>query len=664
MSFLDGIRNTAKLTLDLLLGKYDGEQPVAAKTTASEAQAPKPPQQSEAYLSSPISVVNPTGKPIGKVGEQLIISGKEYVTGGKVAKSLSPIGLTNIASEYLENRKLRKAEVDRRIAQIMQKCIANGITTKEEFEQKIIGKKFYENIFNKLVPIHIRAKMLDQIEKDLDAYIEFRKKHKINKNVDETQAFTEYRKITSDGENNGVDMYNDKEIGDVIKELGGEKFLKLSDEQKVKAILEMDKMWRARSNEKLQKRLAECSTEEEKQKVREEEANKVRYYEQRRHWALAVTTNGNVAILNTQNLDARDMDRGFGMVLNVQKTQKAKTETANSVKFEKFTNIVSAYHERGEYPPQDTLQSATGSLVREMGCAYAQQFESSFFNYRQGVQNGTIQNPVLTNEELTATSTGIGVGIASNVTMSSIEKADLLTTWDNHARKFDDYKTVKSEFKKAVDKYIQEHPEMKDKIEEVIKKVEENIAKKEKEEKASNENKPVDGKDANKAHSTGTKSQIVTAGNESAISSNEGVPESSVQKSMKAEQTELTVTVKPTDDEVEADLRKLTYDETKNKYRDVLSDKDLAKVIVSKNLKQHIPQLKNTLRTMNIAEKIDLINKACPEMQIAVIRNSSATEGPKIAEFANLDFDTRKMSRTIIKEKQHTTKEGISYDVA
>ena len=101
------------------------------------------------------------------------------------------------------------------------------------------------------------------------------------------------------------------------------------------------------------------------------------------------------------------------------------------------------------------------------------QYQQDYVEVHSKIENGEVDAPYFSQEVLSNTSIGIGVGANFNVNMTTLEKAKFLNKWEEDAKQFNDYQYVVSQTNNAIEEYLEKYPERRNEINVILNKKEE-----------------------------------------------------------------------------------------------------------------------------------------------------------------------------------------------
>ncbi len=369
-------------------------------------------------------------------------------------------------------------EITKKMANITKRCKKLDISLDSVLKE--LGKKSFIKDF-----IHLshaeKLNILNIIEQSLNDYEKNTKNEDIG-DLDKEKAIAARVSVAMNAIKTGTitdakELSSDK-VGNINNELGHD-YETLSEEEKNNRL---DDVVSAKAKEiadaKYNKNLKNCKSEKAKENVLKEKAAFERLLKRHMVIQFSEVHDENSAADAVKVLDAGDMDTGIDYVLNTKISDKAKrTEFADrKMTVEYVKNLLNSYYEKGQTPPKEVLEMANRIIVSAKSFAGVQQYDNDFYQFRlECEENGN--PPYISDEQLTAMSTGIGLGITFNENLTVDEKACCINDWDEHANHFSDYCNVKSSYNEAVKQYLKEHPEAAQGVEKLETKLREKYGK-------------------------------------------------------------------------------------------------------------------------------------------------------------------------------------------
>lgn len=179
-------------------------------------------------------------------------------------------------------------------------------------------------------------------------------------------------------------------------------------------------------------------------------------------------------------LDSKDMAFGAKTVLRTRCNQEEKTRTADYANYEFTRGLIKDYNEIGNPVEAEVLKCYTQTFMEQKSAdaviKYQQNYKEDRNKYETALKkqrNGlTLTDEekellaVMKSEYYTATAQGIGQGALHNVNMTSGQKAEFLSKWEEDAKQYSDYHQVVQNVKKEIDKNP-EYKEVKTKLAEI-----------------------------------------------------------------------------------------------------------------------------------------------------------------------------------------------------
>ena len=363
-----------------------------------------------------------------------------------------------------------KKVIDKKILDIRKKCKANGIS--------------FENVLMQLGIDFAIKKTADQmtilqnVEIALNEYIA-NKKFGNDVDIDKDKAVAARTQTNIDAQEAGVEVQqlSTKKAGNVNKELSSD-YEHMSEEEKIEKLNEVVEQKVQEEEQKYDMKIRSAKSKSERTRLLNGKEDHIKYYRRKMFMDYSEVHSAEESAAAVSVLKAEDMAYGTKYVLHVRCNNKEeRTEIAdNKMTVDYLMGILKAYHDRGEVAPKEVVELTNKILVQAKSYMGVQQYEDAFYKLRlYSEENGLPE--YLTEEQLTAMSTGIGLGISFNENMTVDEKANCLNIWDEHASEFHDYAQVKENYNQSVKQYLQEHPEAKQGIEELYRKYKEEYGK-------------------------------------------------------------------------------------------------------------------------------------------------------------------------------------------
>ena len=418
-TFFDNRINTARTAQNTVPEYKFGEKSVAGKTTVQETQAPKPVEKSGSFTTSPISVVNPSGKVTGEVGEVLDI--KQY--NQKETK------------KYNEADELQKTK--RNLRELCDKANINFPLLMVNLSA-LTGKTLSQ--FDKMNPT-IQALLLNYVAKSIERV----EKH-AKPNVDKLQAVVTdvaimYNAIIRDKNGNIYDL----------EDLSPEEIK--SKRQEINIIMKKYKADRMLKCEKM-------SAEEKQIFEKEIEAQEAdfRYTIYQTNLKKVSLKSALELMFITSAIDGGKAVKDFFDGL----TPEQRVEVASTMHdFDSFKEYIKELKQRGENISDEQALQGFEDYHRIFG---SYKTKESFDEYQLAAHNARI-NGELPEEVCRATSMGIGEAAYTNHVMSMEEKEASLQTWVQQNDGFlsdTEMAHVEQVSQQYVQEYLAQHPEEKD----------------------------------------------------------------------------------------------------------------------------------------------------------------------------------------------------------
>ena len=434
-AFSERIVNGMRTAYHYIVGKDDDEKRVAAQTTTAEATSVKPAQKSQAYTTSPISVVNPTGKTTGEVGERYEHNPQvksESKSSAEAQKKVTEI--TNELKQYCE-----KANID--FVQLMLKLSA------------ITGKTLKQ--FHEINP-EVKAELLSYVHESVEKILAKKAEGKIQ-NVDAleavtTDAYIMYHFITNDKNGNKIDLetMTPKEV-EVRRKSCEKKLQKYRNEQK--------------------KKLGKLSESERKLAIKDIKAG---MDDMRMH--IFETVSKQLPFQSAMEMmlivASKDVGNAAEKLMESYPPEIREKIASTMQDFDSFLKYVNEAKSRGEKIDTEATRAAFEKYHRIFG-SYKNQ--EAFEQYQQQYVEAREQG-VLPQSVMQAAAMGIGEAAYTNHVMTSEQKEAVLQTWvKNNDGYLSDAQMqhVEQTATQYINEYLEKHPEEKEKFNYVTKNIKE-----------------------------------------------------------------------------------------------------------------------------------------------------------------------------------------------
>ena len=624
MSILSSL---VKIAYDYIISDDSASKPA---TISSDSKTDnKPAQKTKNNTTNPNSSFRPKDETIGGIGDSLKIKSKQIKTKAK-----------SIITE--------KSVVDKKIKSIHQKIKANKLLkgeSAEDFYNKVLkGMNFKTFIYKST---NEQLKILDEIDASINRYIEI-KKHGVSKNADAASIVSESAKNAMEAKQKGIisdsQELSSTEVGDAVEDLGKD-FESLSKTDKLKRVELAGQKWFKEQEAKIDEEAEKyCKTEEEKIKYKKHAKQRLKYMARERQLQILETKPSDIAAKSVVMLQSEDMDYGIKTVLTTRNSKQEKINVADNImSVEYVKDLLKSYYDRGETPPKEVLQAANQVLVAAKSYEGTQKFEREFYQFRLDCETNGIPD-YMSQEQLTAMSTGIGTGISFNENMTTEQKVQCLHSWDEHQRNFSDYETVKNEYNNAIKQYIQEHPEAKEGIEELYTKYKMQYGK--------TPDEPSTPK-ASQAKENDTEENTNTNYQQTQIISD--ISDSPSTRNDKKENTiEVNNPVKATPEQLKKALLTMKYDDVRKQFKKN-NDREFAEVIIhNSKLKGLWHNIIGTLKAQSPEDINNIIDGCSTEAFLFVLRNLDPVKAGHLYDLSKLNkcYNARKLGEKIIEESK------------
>jgi len=442
----DDAKNLIKRAWNSITGSETDNKTNASKTKPSQT------------TKKPTSIIRPQGETVGTVGDEVVITGnkkqeakpeqtKTATTKVKTTNTKTKVSATTKKTQTKPSQqKVTINDIKEIINSINDKCKKLGITL-EEAKQYINEQLGASLDKDKIKDIATRFKMLCCIDAALTMQLMYKSKDNVASDIDAGEFIKlvseNYYNVITNGGISDIKVFQ-KNIDNVLNN-AYKQYINASTQEEKAAILDnarkaiinnIDNEYETKQKGKSKSEIAKLEKEKQCRLIASERAAQLGF-----------------------NLKVSPKDRKFGIYLRsganfseAQEYAKAATDNktrviiADSLNHNFDIKVLELKSKFGDSISADEYGKAIALNMQDMSLDAATQFETDAYEYKQKVLNGEIDAPWMSEEHLTAESVAIGVGITNNRNMSTVEKAELLNTWDKHAREFGDYYDVKESF--------------------------------------------------------------------------------------------------------------------------------------------------------------------------------------------------------------------------
>ena len=415
----------------------------------SDKKTDNAPKNETKTQKAPVSVVRPEGEYVGSVLDEVVITGSKKTDTKKNAETKKQ----NTAASQKKATTVTKKDIDSLIKSIEDKCKKLDITLEDA--KKYINEEMevgLNDIKNKNLDKQFR--ILSCVDAALTMQIMYKGKDGIAEDIDKAEFIgmvaQNYYDLIKNGDIKDIKLFQqniDKAINNAYE---GYKNAKTQDEK-------------AKILDEARKQIADnVNAEYNKKQKGKSKAEKARLEKERKKALLAQERQAQL----TFNAKAKPNERKDGIFLRSSEyydeaheyaksctDNKTRSEIAGTFSHDFENDALRIKLELGDEVSAEVYGRAIEANLQDMFAEDAAKFEADAYEFRQKVLNGEIDAPWMTKEHLKAESVAIGAGITNNRNMSSAEKAELLNTWDKHAREFADYCDVKEAYNKTINNY-------------------------------------------------------------------------------------------------------------------------------------------------------------------------------------------------------------------
>ena len=395
-----------------------------------------------------------TEKPVDKYEKGDSDKSKAKIDKGMSKKALEE-NLNNIPSKNFDIKKMLKNGLIEKVAGI----------TKEDFN-KLSDKE--KNL------------IISAVKYSVVKFDALKSQGKINANASEEELITAFANVLFEALESG-DFENSKDfenaIGDIVKDLG-ENFDKRPNKEQKRLLKERRLI--AEQNLKSELEAIKELPEEERAAAEKRIRRRYRHIFRGRFLDITAQMNSECGVNAIILLDSKDMAFGAKTVLRTRCNQEEKTRTADYANYEFTRGLIKDYNEIGNPVEAEVLKCYTQTFMEQKSADAASEYQKNYKEDRNKYetvlkkqQNGQPLTDeekellaVMKSEYYTATAQGIGQGALHNVNMTSEQKAEFLSKWEEDAKQYSDYHQVVQNVKKEIAKNP-EYKEVKTKFAEI-----------------------------------------------------------------------------------------------------------------------------------------------------------------------------------------------------
>ncbi len=395
-----------------------------------------------------------TEKPVDKYEKGDSDKSEAKIDKGMSKKALEE-NLNNIPSKNFDIKKMLKNGLIEKVAGI----------TKEDFN-KLSDKE--KNL------------IISAVKYSVVKFDALKSQGKINANASEEELITAFANVLFEALESG-DFENSKDfenaIGDIVKDLG-ENFDKRSNKEQKRLLKERRLI--AEQNLKSELEAIKELPEEERAAAEKRIRRRYRHIFRGRFLDITAQMNSECGVNAIILLDSKDMAFGAKTVLRTRCNQEEKTRTADYANYEFTRGLIKDYNEIGNPVEAEVLKCYTQTFMEQKSAdaviKYQQNYKEDRNKYETALKKQRNGLPltdeekellaVMKSEYYTATAQGIGQGALHNVNMTSGQKAEFLSKWEEDAKQYSDYHQVVQNVKKEIDKNP-EYKEVKTKLAEI-----------------------------------------------------------------------------------------------------------------------------------------------------------------------------------------------------
>ena len=179
-------------------------------------------------------------------------------------------------------------------------------------------------------------------------------------------------------------------------------------------------------------------------------------------------------------LHSEDLEYGAKTIISTRRNQEIKTKVADYANYSFTKELIQSNAENGEKVKAEILKGYTQTFMENKSADAAFEYQADYTSDRKLYENALRKKQngeSLTEEEkallsymeteyYTASAQGIGEGALNNINMTSDQKAEFISTWDNDAKQFSDYEEVTATVKDIINNNV-EYKEVKEKLDEI-----------------------------------------------------------------------------------------------------------------------------------------------------------------------------------------------------
>ena len=429
MGFIESTKNYIKKAVNYISGNSD--------TKISDA---KNNAQTKKASTTPVSVVRPDGKTVGNVGDEVVISQNTKAQESTKTQQASNKSNTKAQKNSTKNKTKNgrsQADVNKKMAEVEAKCNKLGINIKTI----LAGMRYSKNLsldeqYRKLYVVNAALSLPAALKKS--------NKTKVEKTALITEVAKTYDSAMTEGGIKDINKLQATVAEATDKALEINSADGQTEKEKIESLTQFGDDLVDSINNTIKDEQKGLSASE---RAKLEKQNKARI----RHTRKAVSY-GFIAAANPEErklaaciADGKDLAEVTKATIDFSKDED-KATVAGSETLEFFNNVTEAKYKHGDDVPADVYGSAIEYSMQYKSAEDAIKFEQDAYEFRQKVENGEIDAPWITKEHLTEQTAAIGKGIAANNNLTTEQKANLLKTWDSHAKNFNDYEKVNQKF--------------------------------------------------------------------------------------------------------------------------------------------------------------------------------------------------------------------------
>ena len=354
-------------------------------------------------------------------------------------------------------------------AKAMEETIANipaaTVNLKQMIKDGLLEKVtgLSKEMFDRL-PAHKKKLVFDSVQIAVKRFEDLRAKGKVSEDANieaiiVSDAANIYQAISTNAFKN-VQEY-EKASCDINKELGKDFDKNPKTERRAEF-----KRRRAEYKRRFKEELEEIrKLPREQQAAATQELIQRHKFIMRRHFLdVSAQRATETAVDATLLLDAEDIEYGAETVIETRSSKEEKTKAADYADYNFTKEVIQTNAEAGNKVSAETLKGYTETYMEYKSADAAYEYQANYTTDRtafetalQKQQNGeklTAEEQALlsfmSEEYYTASAQGIGQGALNNINMTTDQKADFLSVWENDAKQFSDYELVTSDVKKSM----------------------------------------------------------------------------------------------------------------------------------------------------------------------------------------------------------------------